>query len=101
QRRAHRWPLRLAPGCPRAAAAQLMAPRSAAADGRGADLRQDTTSWGAVLALMAAGVVGAAQIGKGSAALPVLQDEFALSAAGGAWVLSNVSAVGAGAGGLL
>ena len=50
---------------------------------------------------MAAGVVGAAQIGKGSAALPVLQDEFALSSAGAAWFLSVVSAIGAVAGALL
>ena len=46
-------------------------------------------------------MVGAAQIGKGSAALPVLQDEFALSSAGAAWFLSVVSAIGAVAGALL
>jgi cyanate permease len=78
-----------------------MTPRSTASDRRAADRRHDSTSWGAVLALMAAGVVGAAQIGKGSAALPVLQDEFALSAAGAAWFLSIVSAIGAVAGALL
>src|SRR3954453_10744467 len=78
-----------------------MAPRSTASDRRSADPRHDTTSWGAVLALMAAGVVGAAQIGKGAAALPVIQDEFALSAAGAAWFLSIVSAIGAVAGALL
>jgi cyanate permease len=72
-----------------------MASRSAA------DLRHDTTSWGAVLALMAAGVVGAAQIGKGAAALPVLQGEFGLSSAGAAWFLSIVSVLGAVAGALL
>jgi cyanate permease len=66
-----------------------------------ADVRHDTTSWGAVLALVAAGVVGAAQIGKGSAALPVLQDEFGLSSAGAAWFLSVVSLIGAVAGGVL
>jgi cyanate permease len=60
-----------------------------------------STSWGAVLALVAAGVVAAAQIGKGSAALPVLQDEFALSSAGAAWFLSVVSAIGAVAGAVL
>ena len=59
-----------------------MAPRSTASDERAADPRHDSTSWAAVLALVAAGVVGAAQIGKGSAALPVLQDEFSLSSAG-------------------
>src|SRR4051794_24303798 len=78
-----------------------MAPRSSAADLRSADLGKGTTSWGAVLALMAAGVVGAAQIGKGSAALPVLQDEFGLSSAGAAWFLSVVSAIGAVAGAVL
>jgi predicted MFS family arabinose efflux permease len=60
-----------------------------------------TTSWGAVLSLMAAGVIGAAQIGKGSAALPVLQEEFLLSSSGAAWYLSVVSAIGAVAGALL
>ena len=62
---------------------------------------RDATSWGAVLSLMAAGVIGAAQIGKGSAALPVLQEEFLLSASGAAWYLSVVSAIGAAAGALL
>src|SRR3954453_2254781 len=78
-----------------------MAPRSTASDRRSADPRHDATSWGAVLALMAAGVVGAAQIGKGAAALPVLQDEFGLSSAGAAWFLSIVSVLGAVAGALL
>jgi cyanate permease len=78
-----------------------MASRSTAPDRRAADPRRDVTSWGAVLALIAAGVVGAAQIGKGAAALPVLQDEFALSSAGAAWFLSVVSAIGAVAGALL
>ena len=66
-----------------------------------ADPRHDVTSWGAVLALVGAGVVGAAQIGKGAAALPVLQDEFGLSSAGAAWFLSVVSVIGAVAGALL
>ena len=78
-----------------------MAPRSTAADRRGPGPRHDVTSWGAVLALIAAGVVGAAQIGKGAAALPVLQDEFGLSSAGAAWFLSVVSVIGAVAGALL
>jgi cyanate permease len=78
-----------------------MASRPTATDRGPADLRHDVTSWGAVLALMAAGVVGAAQIGKGSAALPVLQDEFGLSSAGAAWFLSIVSVIGAVAGALL
>lgn len=63
--------------------------------------RSDRTSWGAVVALVAAGVVGAAQIGKGAAALPVLQDEFGLSSAGAAWFLSVVSVIGAVAGAVL
>jgi cyanate permease len=66
-----------------------------------ADTGRGSTSWGAVLALVAAGVVAAAQIGKGSAALPVLQDEFALSSSHAAWFLSVVSAIGAVAGALL
>ena len=62
-----------------------------AADGgpSGSGPQHDRTSWGAVVALVAAGVVGAAQIGKGAAALPVLQDEFGLSSAGAAWFLSS------------
>jgi cyanate permease len=59
------------------------------------------TAWPAVLSLMAGGVIGAAQIGKGAAALPVLQDEFLLSASAAAWFLSVVSALGAVAGALL
>jgi cyanate permease len=78
-----------------------MASRSTAAARSSADQRHDITSWGAVLALMAAGVVGAAQIGKGAAALPVLQVQFGLSSAGAAWFLSVVSVIGAVAGALL
>jgi MFS family permease len=59
------------------------------------------TSWAAVGSLIGAGVAAAVQIGKGSAALPVLQDEFGLSAAGAAWFLSVVSAIGAVSGALL
>ena len=59
------------------------------------------TSWPAVLSLIGAGVAAALQIGKGSAALPVLQDEFGLSSTGAAWFLSVVSAIGAGTGALL
>ncbi|MEU2351014.1 MFS transporter [Modestobacter sp. NPDC049651] len=57
--------------------------------------RSDRTRWAAVLSLMTAGVVAAAQIGKGAAALPVLADDFGLSAAAGAWFLSVMSALGA------
>lgn len=59
------------------------------------------TSWSAVAGLMGAGVVAAAQIGGASAALPVLQDEFALSSTAAAWYLSTVSALGAAGGALL
>ncbi|WP_369138635.1 MFS transporter [Modestobacter versicolor] len=62
---------------------------------------RDRTSWTAVLALMGAGVVAAAQIGGASAALPVLQDEFGLSSTTAAWYLSTVSALSAVAGALL
>jgi MFS family permease len=61
----------------------------------------DTTRWAAVLSLMAAGIVGAAQVGKGAAALPVLQAEFGLSASAAAWYLSAMSALGAIFGALL
>ena len=59
------------------------------------------TAWLAVLSLMAAGIIGAVQIGKGSAALPVLRDDFGLSSTAAAWFLSVVSAMGAAAGALL
>ena len=59
------------------------------------------TRWAAVLSLMAAGVVAAAQIGKGAAALPVLEHEFGLSSTAGAWFLSVMSALGAVLGALL
>ncbi|MCW2578944.1 MAG: Permease of the major facilitator superfamily [Blastococcus sp.] len=59
------------------------------------------TSWGAVAGLMGAGVVAAAQIGGAAAALPVLEEDFGLSAATAAWYLSTVSALGAVGGVLL
>lgn len=58
----------------------------------------EATQWGAVLSLMAAGVMAGAQVGKGAAALPVLQTDFGLSASAAAWFLSVMSAVGAVAG---
>jgi cyanate permease len=64
-------------------------------------IERDRTSWGAVAGLMGAGVVAAAQIGGAAAALPVLREEFGLSAATAAWYLSTVSALGAAAGVLL
>ena len=59
------------------------------------------TRWPAVLSLMAAGVVAAGQVGKGAAALPVLQAEFGLTATSAAWYLSAMSALGALAGTVL
>jgi MFS family permease len=50
---------------------------------------------------MAAGFVGAAQVGKGAAALPVLQAEFGLGASAAAWYLSAMSLLGALGGALL
>jgi predicted MFS family arabinose efflux permease len=61
----------------------------------------EASAWAAVLALMAAGVVAAAQVGKGAAALPVLAAEFGLSSSAAAWYLSVMSALGAIAGALL
>jgi len=78
-----------------------MASRSTAAGRTAAGPRDDTTAWAAVVSLMVAGVVAAAQIGKASAALPVLQDEFGLSSAGAAWYLSFVSMLGAVGGAVL
>lgn len=61
----------------------------------------DGTRWAAVWSLMAAGFVGAAQVGKGAAALPVLQAEFGLSASAAAWYLSAMSLLGAVGGAVL
>src|SRR3954451_13149925 len=61
----------------------------------------EATRWAAVLSLMGAGVAAPAQVGKGAAALPVLQAEFGLSTSAAAWYLSAMSALGAVAGALL
>jgi len=53
------------------------------------------TQWAAVASLMACGFVAAVQVGKGAAALPVLQADFGLSASAAAWYLSAMSALGA------
>ena len=55
----------------------------------------DRTRWAAVGSLMAAGVVGAAQIGKSAAALPALQAEYGLSLAAASWFVSVISLLGA------
>jgi predicted MFS family arabinose efflux permease len=60
--------------------------------------REPATRWGAVGALMAAGVVAAAQLGKSTAALPALQADLGLSLSAAAWFLSAISLVGAVAG---
>lgn len=78
--------------------------RPAAAEGSSAAAGPpagEATRWAAVWSLMAAGFVGAAQVGKGAAALPVLQAHFGLSASAAAWYLSVMSALGAIAGALL
>jgi predicted MFS family arabinose efflux permease len=62
---------------------------------------KEGTRWAAVWSLMAAGFVGAAQVGKGAAALPVLQAEFGLNASAAAWYLSAMSLLGAVGGALL
>ena len=55
----------------------------------------DRTRWAAVGALMAAGVVGAAQVGKSAAALPALQAEYGLSLSAASWFVSVISLLGA------
>lgn len=51
------------------------------------------TAWGRVAILVGAGVAGAWQVGKGSAALPVLRVELTLSLLAAGWVLSIFNAV--------
>ncbi|MCC6611802.1 MAG: MFS transporter [Burkholderiales bacterium] len=46
------------------------------------------TSWTAVTALLAAGVVGAGAVGKLPGALPVLREDFGLSLVAAGWVVS-------------
>lgn len=60
--------------------------------------QEPATRWSAVGALMAAGVVAAAQLGKSAAALPALQADLGLSLSAAAWFLSAISLVGAVAG---
>ncbi len=56
------------------------------------------TRWGAVAALFAAGVVVALQIGKAAIAVPVLQQELALSLVVASWVIGAYGVLGAVAG---
>ena len=81
---------------PRSRASAAMRGTAAAAFPTG-----EGTRWAAVGSLMAAGVVGAAQVGKGAAALTALQADFGLSASAAAWYLSAMSALGAAFGALL
>lgn len=59
---------------------------------------QVRTRWGAVAALLIAGVVVALQIGKAAIAVPVLQRELSLSLVVASWVLGAYGALGAVAG---
>lgn len=56
------------------------------------------THWGAVAAVVLAGVIAAFQIGKAAIALPVLQDELSLSLFAAAWIVGAYSTLGALAG---
>jgi len=56
------------------------------------------TRWGAVLAVVLAGVIAAFQIGKAAIALPVLQAELSLSLFAAAWIVGAYSTLGALAG---
>lgn len=57
-----------------------------------------TTRWGAVFALILAGMIAALQIGKSAIALPVLQVDLSLSLFAAAWIVGAYSALGALAG---
>lgn len=57
------------------------------------------TRWGAVAALILAGVVAALQIGKAAIAVPVLQKDLSLSLVAASWVIGAYGVMGA-AGGL-
>lgn len=52
---------------------------------------QTRTSWTAVTALLASGIVGAGAVGKLPGALPLLREEFGLSLVGAGWVVSMFS----------
>jgi MFS family permease len=56
------------------------------------------TRWGAVFALVIAGIIAALQIGKSAIALPVLQSELSLSLFAAAWIVGAYSVLGAVAG---
>lgn len=56
------------------------------------------TRWGAVFALILAGMIAALQIGKAAIALPALQTELSLSLFAAAWIVGAYSTFGALAG---
>lgn len=62
-----------------------------AANPDGAD---EGTRWGVVAVVLAAGVVGAFQLGKLPAALPALRAELGLGLVAAGWVISAITAVG-------
>ncbi|KAB2883642.1 MAG: MFS transporter [Pseudorhodoplanes sp.] len=53
------------------------------------------TRWGAVAALIAAGMVGAFQIGKAAIAVPLLQQDLGLSLVFASWIVGAFGALGA------
>lgn len=59
---------------------------------------QSQTRWGAVAALLAAGVIVALQIGKAVIAVPVVQKELAISLSLAAWIIGTYGLLGAVAG---
>lgn len=61
-------------------------------------MTMDRTRWGAVAALILAGVVVALQIGKAAIAVPVLQKELGLSLVLASWVIGTYGVLGAVAG---
>ena len=54
----------------------------------------ERTRWWATVAVLAAGVVSAFQIGKLPASLPVLRDDLGLGLVVAGWVISTISVVG-------
>ena len=56
---------------------------------------QAPTRWGAVGALIAAGIVGALQIGKAAIAMPLLQDGLGISLVFASWILGAYGLLGA------
>jgi len=65
---------------------------------RGATLEpslRDTTDWKQVALIIAAGVIGAAQIGKAAIAIPLLRDELGLSLFAVSWIIGAYAVLGA------